>query len=99
MVKNFCKKAELSLEQQLAEAKQEVIDTKRRTEDYIHEAKIMLENAEARTKQMVWEKVQPHLIEVLGSEEPSPNLTEDQRFFHRRLIQIKNALEDLGIPH
>lgn len=98
MVKSFCKKAEVSCEQQLAAAKQEIEDIRRRTDDYIHEAKLMIESTEAQVKSKIWAKLQPHIIEVLDSEEVPEHLTKEQKFFHRRLLEIKEALRDLGIP-
>jgi hypothetical protein len=84
--------------QRLTDALQETEGSRRRAEDYIHQADRDKGNAVVTFQTQLWEVLQYYLIEVLEDESDLSSLNEDQRLFRRRLREIKDALREQGIP-
>jgi hypothetical protein len=83
---------------QLGETRQEIEATRRRTEDYVHQAERERDSAVRTFQAKLWESLQYYLIEVLEDSPEEASLSADQQFFRQRLREIMNALRDEGIP-
>jgi hypothetical protein len=88
----------LHLEQQLAEARQEVESASHRAEDYIHEATLARDNAVRSFQASLWDRLRACLIEILDDDTDHGNLSPDQVFFRHRLQEIRETLRELGVP-
>jgi chromosome segregation ATPase len=86
------------LEQQLAEARQEIEAARRRAEDYIHEATLARDNAVLSFQATLWDRLRACLVEVLDEDPHHAGLSPDQVFFRHRLQEIRDALRELGVP-
>jgi len=86
------------LEQQLAEARQEIEAARRRAEDYIHEATLAHDNAVRSFQASLWDRLRACLVEVLDEDPHHTDLSPDQVFFRHRLQEIRDALRELGVP-
>jgi hypothetical protein len=84
---------------QLNEARQEIEATRRRADDYVHQAEREKDSAVRTFQAKLWDTLQYYLIEVLEDDTPEEaSLNADQEFFRQRLREIKNALRDEGVP-
>jgi hypothetical protein len=82
---------------QLADARQEIEATRRRADDYIHQAERERDSAVRTFQAKLWDTMQYYLIEVLEDAPDESSLSADQQFFRQRLREIKDVLRDAGV--
>jgi predicted nucleic acid-binding Zn-ribbon protein len=80
------------------EAQREAQLARDRAEEYIHAANLQREDALRTFQSTLWDRLSLHLAEVIASENDDPSLNEDQRFFRRRLLEIRDSLRELRVP-
>ena len=86
------------MKEQLAETQRDLEATRRRAEDYIHEATLARDGAVRGFQASVWARLRPYLVEVIDSPPEPTALNEDQLFFRHRLEEIRDTLRACKVP-